>query len=107
MQIPILHEQADEFHHRNLLLQLTLGLVALGDRLEELLDAHAPPSAAAERADPTPEDAALIDFSLGLLALHRSLRAHLDAACPAAAPEAPTKGSRPVSGSASIRELLR
>jgi len=107
MQIPILHEQADEFHHRNLLLQLTLGLVALGDRLEDLLDEHAPASAAAERPDASPEEAALIDFTLGMLALHRSLRAELEAACPAATPEAPAEGSRPASGSDSIRELLR
>ncbi|MGI9591763.1 MAG: hypothetical protein ACR2P8_10380 [Myxococcota bacterium] len=107
MQIPILHEQADEFHQRNLLLQLTLGLVALGDRLEDLLDDHAPPSAAAKRPGASPEEAALIDFTLGLLALHRALRAQLEAACPAAAPEAPAQSSRPASGSDSIRELLR
>lgn len=37
-----LDEQTPEFDERNLFLFLTLGLLSLGDRLEDLLRSHAP-----------------------------------------------------------------
>lgn len=106
MRIPILHEQANEFHHRNLLLQLTLGLVSLGDRLEEILASAAPPAAPSEPRCESSAEEALTDFALGLVALHRSLRARLEAAVPVPVGEPTGPHSEPPD-QASIRQLLR
>lgn len=88
----ILERRPDDFAERNLLLQLTMGLIAASRTLDELLDAHAPVSparrppsvAGGEPRDPAEDAGALV--ILGLIAFKERLATAL-----AATPEAPTR----------------
>ena len=69
MEIPRTQRLANEFDERNVVLQLALGGLGLGARLDAFLDRWAAPGSSA--AGPKPVDlgeAAVVDFLLGLVA---------------------------------------
>lgn len=86
MESPV-QRHVDEFAARNLFLQLALGALAAGARLDALLDAYAADDG--PRGDTLPGDARLVDATLGLIALSRHARALLAAAA-RTPPTAPT-----------------
>jgi hypothetical protein len=67
MDVPIIHRMGNEFDHRNLWLQLVLGLLSAGERLDAVLERHAPERDNTAAAGPDGDDA-LIAFVLGLIA---------------------------------------
>jgi hypothetical protein len=113
MEAPILHRMGNEFDHRNLWLQLVLGLVAAGERLEVVLARHAPerddpagaPAAALGPAADGDGDDALTAFVLGLVAC----RDHLHTVLAAAARNlpAPAAAAAPAGEAPTLRSLLR
>lgn len=87
-----LQHHVDEFAARNGFLQLALGALSAGRRLDALLDRYAPPEG--PRAPSLPGDARLVAFVLGLIAVSSQVRVMLrDAA--ARAPEAPAPAATP------------
>lgn len=116
MDIPLTQRRTDEFDERNVVLQLALGAMAFGERLDALLlrygtgpkaRSSAPPATPSTEATPSPEDEALISFVLGLVAL----RAQLGDVLTRAAAEAPTnrgpRGEHATSPSKPTGDLLR
>jgi hypothetical protein len=81
----VLHRQSEAFDERNLFLQVTLGLLSCGARLDVLLDKAAPVGAAPTDGNPHPMELAL----LGAIATSARLRERLAAVVPAPAKEAP------------------
>jgi len=81
----ILERRTDDFVERNLFLQLTMGLIAAGDRLDELLENYAP-----VREDPPSvpqvdgDDAGAL-FILGLIAFRQRVMVSVSATPPSAA----------------------
>jgi hypothetical protein len=111
MEVPILHRMGNEFDHRNLWLQLVLGLLAAGERLDAVLARHAPErddpaGTLAGSAEPAADgDEALTAFVLGLVACRDRLHAVLGAAArdlPPAGEAAPGSVAAPA-----LRGLLR
>jgi hypothetical protein len=112
MEVPILHRMGNEFDHRNLWLQLVLGLLAAGERLDAVLAQHAPErggplaGAPATPVEPPVEgDEVLTAFVLGLVACREHLHTVLAATArdlPGAAAAASTAAASPP-----VRSLLR
>jgi hypothetical protein len=73
----ILQRRPDDFAHRNLFLQVTLGLVSCARRFDALLEAHALPGAGPPQDDAEPGDPLL--FVLGLVAFRSRLMAAVEA----------------------------
>lgn len=94
----ILERRPTDYAQRNLLLQVTLGLLAGAEHLDELLARHAPPRAGAP-GELEPATWAI----LGLIAFGERLRQAL-AEVPQPAPEA---APAPLAESADLTELLR
>lgn len=91
----ILEQRPNDYVQRNLLLQLTLGLLSAAELLDALLARHVPPAGGAEEDEPEP--AALV--ILGMIAFGERLRAALaDTRAPPTPPGAPERR---------ISELLR
>lgn len=87
----ILERRPDDFAERNLLLQLTMGLIATSKTLDELLEAYAPVARSShpppvEGDDPPPAEDTGALFILGLIAFKERLAAAL-----ATTPEPPTR----------------
>jgi hypothetical protein len=79
MDVPILHRMRSEFDHRNLWLQLLLGLLAAGERLDALLDRHAPARGGEPvGAEDDDADDATVALVLGLVAVTARVRATLE-----------------------------
>jgi hypothetical protein len=87
----ILERRPNDYTQRNLLLQLTLGLLASADTLDELLARHAPPGRD-EAGEPEPAALAI----LGMIAFAGRLRAAL--ADTAATPGPPAPPDRQITG---------
>lgn len=81
MRVPILQEQGEEFDRRNLLLQLTLGMLSASQRLDALLDRYAPAGSQREPTRDDPQDP-LLCFVLGLVSFRNSLHEELEIAAP-------------------------
>lgn len=92
----ILERRPDDFARRNLLLQITMGMLSTAQTLEELLARHAPAEGGGA-GDPDDEGAL---FVLGLIAFTQRLRAT------AAAAEPPARAAAPVE-ERSLEDLLR
>ena len=103
MKIPTLHEIDDEFDERNLLLQMTLGLVSVGDRLAELLAEEAAPDTGPQDTSSVPDEDPLADAVLGLLSFRSTLQRQLASAAVDLARQPATIASPDLE----IRELLR
>jgi len=99
----------NEFDHRNLWLQVVLGLLSAGERLERMLNHHAPahPAEQPDGSPPAPAEAAdevLMAFVLGLVGskahLHEVLeRAATDGGAPNPEPPDPPPPSHSTFGS--------
>jgi len=79
----ILERRPNDFPGRNMLLQITLGLLATSRTLDELLAQYAPPREAGPApapAEDTTDEGAL--FVLGLIAFARRLRSAVEAVPP-------------------------
>lgn len=67
----LLQRRPNDFAHRNLLLQVTLGLISAAKRFDALVEAHAPPEAPRREGEPALDDA--LYFVLGLVAFRARL----------------------------------
>lgn len=103
MDVPILHRMGNEFDHRNLWLQLVLGLLAAGERLDAVLARYAPERDAAATASGGDDEA--VAFVLGLIACKTRLHEVLTAAARPAGDPATTP--RPAPSGRAARDLLR
>ena len=84
----VLHRQTEEFDERNLFLQVVLGWLALGERLDAVLDREAPERAevlGSGDAPRSPDPPVLL--MLGAIATTRHFRDRLAAAVPATSEE--------------------
>lgn len=86
----MLERRPTDYAHRNLLLQVTLGLLSASGKLDRLLERHAPPTDR-DISEALDEPTA---FLLGLIAFQQRLHAHLGTlpappAASAAPPPAP------------------
>lgn len=110
MDVPILHRMRNEFDHRNLWLQLVLGLISAGERLDALLDRDAPAGRDAIASHPaaaTEGDEILIAFVLGLVATKTRLHALLDGAMSGDAAAGVPVPADPLAPPRALRDLLR
>lgn len=92
----ILERRPDDFARRNLLLQITMGMLSTAQTLDELLARHAP---AAGGGAGDPDDGGAL-FVLGLIAFTQRLRAAAASANP------PTREAAPVD-ERPLEDLLR
>jgi len=91
MRLEALETRTDEFEQRNLVLQLTLGLLSAGERLDGLLERYVPEDKPVEAPPLHDEDGILIDFVLGLIRF-RETTVGLAARAAVAVPESEVSG---------------
>ncbi|MBK7830029.1 hypothetical protein [Nannocystis sp.] len=95
----ILERRPNDFPGRNMLLQITLGLLSMNRTLDELLAQYAPPRD--EVADAKPEPAQVDEgalFVLGLIAFARRLQTAVEAVPPPLRVVDPQEPSGPLKG---------
>jgi hypothetical protein len=98
----MIHSCRDQFDDRNVFLLLTLGLVSLAHRFEDLvldLDVDAAPPPPPRRED------AILYLALGVASLSRTVLRHAHAAL-GSANDAPSSEPAPARGTPDLRSLL-
>jgi hypothetical protein len=74
----MIHDLGDAFDHRNMFLQVALGMISMSRRFDELIEHYGTPTAGLPQPDGAADPA--LDFVLGLVSFSRTVRSYVDEA---------------------------